>query len=546
MSSVTEPAAGAPLRPLPPLPAAWRSLGHALIATARAHRTRPGIADSAKVELTFGDTLVRALALGRVLARTLGPEQHVGVLLPPMVPTVVTNMALALWGRVVVNLNYTASDEIVDSSIAQAGITQVLSSRTALDRIPIRPAAELIYLEDLRDEITLRDKLWAAAMARLAPLGLLERVLPGLRGERLDATAVVIFTSGSTGEPKGVMLTHRNILSNAHQAGTQLELTPDDVVLGILPFFHCFGYTVTIWMTTCLGVKTVFHYSPLEAQAVGDLCERHGVTILLSAPTFMRSYLERCRPEQFASVRKFILGAEKLKPELAAAIRERLLVEPLEGYGCTELSPAVAVNVPQELVYPDGRRVPGNRPGTVGVPLAGTRVRTTDADSGAELAPGSLGLIWVKGPQVMAGYLGRPDLTAAVIVDGWYCTGDLGHQDADGFLHIGDRLSRFSKIGGEMVGHAAVENALMAATGADELAVAVTSVPDERRGERLVVLHTGLDPRAAVRALGGAGIPKLWIPSADDFLQIDELPMLGTGKLDLKELRRLALARALR
>jgi acyl-[acyl-carrier-protein]-phospholipid O-acyltransferase / long-chain-fatty-acid--[acyl-carrier-protein] ligase len=534
--------ASRPTRPLPPLPDEWRSLGHAFVSSARASWSRPGLADSSDVELTFGETLIRSLALGRVLARTLGPEQHVGLLLPPMVPTTVTNLALALWGRVAINLNYTASAQLLDSAVEQAGITQVLTSKLVLERLGLRPKAELILLEDLRPKVTTADKLWAAAMARLAPVRLLERVLPGLRPGRLDTTAVVMFTSGSTGEPKGVMLTHRNILSNAHQVGRQLEFAPDDVVLGILPFFHCFGYTVTLWMTACLGVKTALHSSPLDAQTIGELCRKHRVTILLAAPTFMRSYLERNEPEQFASVRKLVLGSEKLKPTLAQAIRDRLGIEPLEGYGCSELSPAVAVNVP-ELELADGRRVPASRPGSVGIPLAGTLIATSDPDSGAPLPAGEPGLIWVKGPQVMAGYLGRPDLTAEVIRDGWYCTGDLGHQDEDGFLHIGDRLSRFSKIGGEMVAHAAVEGALMAATGADELGLAVTAVPDERRGERLVVIHTALDPRSAVRALGESGIPKLWIPGAEDFVQVDALPLLGTGKLDLKALRALALAR---
>ncbi len=542
MSSAVELEAR-PARPLPPLPAEWRSLGHALVASARANWSQPGLADSSKVELTFGETLIRSLALGRVLARTLGPEQHVGLLLPPMVPTTVTNLALALWGRVAINLNYTAGSELLDSAIAQAGITQILTSKVVLERLGLRPNAELILLEDLRPKVTAADKLWAAAMARVAPVRLLERVLPGLRPGRLDATAVVMFTSGSTGEPKGVMLTHRNILSNAHQVAHQLDFAPDDVVLGILPFFHCFGYTVTLWMTACLGVKTALHANPLDAQTIGDLCREHRVTILLAAPTFMRSYLERNEPEQFASVRKLVLGSEKLKPALAQAIRDRLGIEPLEGYGCSELSPAVAVNVP-ELTFPDGTRRPANRPGSVGIPLAGTLIATCDPDSGEPLPAGAAGLIWVKGPQVMAGYLARPDLTAEVMRDGWYCTGDLGHQDQDGFLHIGDRLSRFSKIGGEMVAHAAVESALMAATGADESSLAVTAVPDERRGERLIVIHTALDPKAALRALGESGIPKLWIPGPDDFVQVEALPILGTGKLDLKALRALALARS--
>src|SRR5262249_48838085 len=200
--------------------------------------------------------------------------------------------------------------------------------------------------------------------------------LPGLRGDRLDTEATVIFTSGSTGDPKGVVLSHRNILSNAHQIERQVELQPDDLVLGLLPFFHGFGFTVTIWTALALGKKVVYHFNPLDARVVGKLCEEHKITLLIGTPSFLRFYLKGCEPRQFASLTHLILGAEKLKPEFAAEIQHALEIAPLEGYGCTELSPVVAVNVPKEVRLRDGRTVPGNRLGTVGLPLPGTAIKT--------------------------------------------------------------------------------------------------------------------------------------------------------------------------
>jgi acyl-[acyl-carrier-protein]-phospholipid O-acyltransferase/long-chain-fatty-acid--[acyl-carrier-protein] ligase len=352
----------------------------------------------------------------------------------------------------------------------------------------------------------------------------------------------VIFTSGSTGDPKGVVLSHGNVLSNIHQVASHVALRDDEVVLGILPFFHSFGFTITLWTVLCLGKMTVYHFNPLDARIVGNLCQEHKATILIATPTFMRNYLHRCEREQFASVRLLLLGAEKLKPELARDIHDKFGIEPLEGYGCTELSPIVAVNVPETKATADGRTVPGNRPGTVGMPVPGTMVRTVAPDTGSIQPRGTEGIIQVKGPQVMQGYLNRPEATAKVLREGWYETGDLGHLDADGFLTITDRLSRFSKIGGEMVPHMKVESAVIAAAGADELKVAVTAVPDPKRGERLVVLYTDLGASVdeIYRRLNAGTLPKLWLPAPEDFQQVESIPVLGTGKVDLRRLRQLA------
>ena len=317
-------------------------------------------------------------------------------MVPPTVPAAVANLAVSLWGKIPVNLNYSASQSLVDSSIEQCEITHVLTSAKVLDRSKITPRGQLILLEDIPKQVRLSDKIWAAAVAKLVPLALLPSFVRGLRNESLDATATVIFTSGSTADPKGVVLSHRNILSNVLQVEEHVHLKPDEVLLGILPFFHAFGFTITLWATLCLGKKVVYHFNPLDARTAGKLCDEHGVTLLIGTPSFMRMYLKGCEPRQFRTITHLLLGAEKLKPELARDIKNALHIDPVEGYGCTELSPVVSVNVPNDVLMPDGRTISGNRLGTVGQPLPGTAVKTVDPDTGLDLPSGTEGVIAIK------------------------------------------------------------------------------------------------------------------------------------------------------
>jgi acyl-[acyl-carrier-protein]-phospholipid O-acyltransferase/long-chain-fatty-acid--[acyl-carrier-protein] ligase len=530
------------VRPLDPIPAGWQTLGHAFLEQVRRHWSDLAICDGTGARLTYGQALLRSAVLGRYLARTTDDAPYVGILLPPTVPAAVVNLALTLQGKIPVNLNYTAGQAMIDSSIEQCGIRQVITSPKVLDRFGVKPRGTLIALEDVARQIPWTDKLAGAACARLARYGLAGRLFPGLTRLDPSSVATVIFTSGSTGDPKGVVLSHRNILNNVRQADAAIVLAPDEVVLGILPFFHSFGFTVTIWMALALGKKVVYHFNPLDAKTVGKLCEEYAVTLMAGTPSFTRFYLKSCPASQFKSLTHLILGAEKLRPELYRELSKWLGIEPMEGYGTTELSPVVAVNVPHEVTLPDGSKVHGNRPGTVGLPVPGTEIKTIDPDTGADLPPGAEGIVAVKGPQVMVGYLNRPEATAKVLKDGWYATGDLGYIDDDGFLKITDRLSRFSKIAGEMVPHLGVEAAIVEAAGSEEHCVAVTSLPDPKHGERLCVLYTELakTPDEIHKALTAGHLPRLWIPSVRDFVRVDSIPITGTGKVDLRRLRTLA------
>jgi acyl-[acyl-carrier-protein]-phospholipid O-acyltransferase/long-chain-fatty-acid--[acyl-carrier-protein] ligase len=529
---------------LTPLPASWRSLPRAFLDTARTNASKVGLADSTGVELTYGSALVRALALSRALAREIGPEPYVGVMVPPSVPAAITNIALLMLGKIPINLNYSASQTVIDAACDQSGIKHVVTARKLIEKVHLTPKGTLVYLEDMPPKVSKFDKLWAFVVAKFVPQAFLGWFLAGLKDEKLDATATVMFTSGSTGDPKGVVLSHGNVLQNVHQMCQQLELGPIDVVgLGILPFFHSFGFTVNIWTILLLGKKAVYHSNPLETKIIGDLCEKHKVTLIAASPTFARHYIQR-KPEQYASLFHLLLGAEKLQPRTADEIREKLHIEPLEGYGTTEMSPVAAVNVPFDITLPDGRKVAGNRPGTVGRPLPGTAIKTIDPETLEDLPRGTEGMILVKGPQIMLGYLNRPDATAKVLKDGWYNSGDLGYLDPEGFLKITGRLSRFSKIAGEMVPHLGVESAIMEAAGVDDMALAVTAVPDDKRQERLVVIHAKLpiSPAEICKKLLDAGLPKLWVPAADDFIQVEAVPRLGPGgKVDLRKLKEIAL-----
>jgi acyl-[acyl-carrier-protein]-phospholipid O-acyltransferase/long-chain-fatty-acid--[acyl-carrier-protein] ligase len=503
------------------------------------------VADSTGVELTGAGLLTRALLVRRVLRRiALGHAsgQRVGVLLPPSAACVVVNAALAIDRRVAVNLNYTVTSEVMNDCIAQCGIRYVVTSRRVMERFKLDLDAELIYLEDFMGKVTLADKLLSAATAWLAPVGWLERRL-GLTEVKDDDLLTIIFTSGSTGQPKGVMLTHGNIASNVGAVDQIIRLADDDVLLGILPIFHSFGYTTTLWTVLSLPPKGIYHFSPLEAREVGKLCRKHGATIMVTTPTFVRSYLRRCEPEDFAKLDVVFTGAERLPPELAEAFERRFGVRPVEGYGTTELSPVVAANIPPSRSATASKD--GVRAGTIGRTLPGISAKVVDLETGEDLGPGHSGMLLVSGPNVMKGYYGRPDLTADVMRNGWYVTGDVAEIDDEGFITITGRISRFSKLAGEMVPHIRVEEAISQVLhlDEDELKIAVTSVPDPKKGERLVVLYTELSksPEEICRALAAAGLPSLWIPSADSFRRVDEIPVLGTGKLDLRHLKELAL-----
>lgn len=522
--------------PLPP---------QAFLRNCRKNRKKLILADSLGAKLTGGDALLRTLVLRRLLNREVlaADEKYVGVLIPPTVPGVLVNAALAIDSRIAVNLNYTLSKKELDHCLRECGIRHVLTSRKVMEKLNLDVAAELVYLDDFKDKVRLSDKLAAFFQARLMPRGLLERWL-GLHKIQPDDVLTIIFTSGSTNLPKGVMLTQRNVGSNVHSVDAAVHIRENDVLLGVVPLFHSIGYTITIWCVLMLGMTGVYHTSPLDAKIIGKLCQEFGGTLLVATPTFLRGYLKRCAAEEFASLDIVVAGAEKMPRDLAEAFEKKFGIRPVEGYGTTELSPLVSVNIPAHRTASGESLV---REGSVGRTIPDVDVKVVHAETGADVPRGEEGLLLVHGPNVMKGYLNQPEKTAEVLNDGWYRTGDMARVDDDGYIYITGRLSRFSKIGGEMVPHLKVEEEIHRALTDDEeqLCVAVSSVPDEQKGERLVVFHLATDkkPDEIRRKLQAAGLPNLFIPAADSFCEVAEIPVLGTGKLDLKRLKELAAER---
>ncbi|RIK76214.1 MAG: acyl-[ACP]--phospholipid O-acyltransferase [Planctomycetota bacterium] len=501
------------------------------------------IADSTDQSLTGGQLLLRSLILRRlllreVLAKKAADEKYVGILLPPSNGAVVVNAAVTLAGRVACNLNYTVSADVMNKCIRKANIKHVLTSRRVMDRLDMKLDADVVLLEDLAPKVTKADKAVGAALAYATPAVAVDRIL-GLHRLQGDDELTVIFTSGSTGEPKGVVLTFHNLGTNVEAVEHAIKLNRQDILLGVVPFFHSLGYMVTLWCVLGLDIHCVYHYSPLDAQQVGQLARKWGATILIGTATFFRNYLRRCEPEDFARLEVAVAGAEKLPIPLCDAFEEKFGVRPIEGYGTTELSPLVSVNIPPS------RSQSGEidaKEGSVGRPIAGVAARIVDPETWEELPIDTPGMLLIKGPNVMKGYLHEPEKTADVIRDGWYTTGDIAKLDKHGFIEITGRISRFSKIGGEMVPHLNVEEAIqqfVQGGNQDEIIAVVTSAPCEKKGERLVVVHTPKmthTPEEVVNHLRSLRLPNLWIPDADSFLEVEEIPVLGSGKLDIKRL----------
>jgi len=494
--------------------------------------------DFTKRKFSYGKTLVSSLALGQVIKSKCSSSEMVGVMLPPSCAGALVNIALSLLGRTVVNLNYTCSDQILDLVIDQCNIKEIITSRKFLEKLNLKNRKEMVYVEDLVKEVELKHKLKGFLLGFILPIKLARKLLAGGAVPLMKDLSTVIFSSGSTGIPKGVMLSHSNITSNIEGLYQVFEVNSKDRILGILPFFHSFGYMATLWFPLVSGIGVVYHVNPTDASQIGKLIQGHRATILMSTPTFLRLYLKRCTPEQFASLRIVIVGAEKLTEELARAFENKFGILPMEGYGATELSPIVSVNLPSQK---ETRRQITHKLGKIGLPLPGVAVKVINPDTKEVLPAEQEGLLLVKGQNVMVGYLNQPEKTREAIKDGWYITGDIASMDADGFLKITDRLARFSKIGGEMVPHIRIEEEIHSLLKTEERRCIVTGIKEEKKGEQLVVLYTGeMNVDEIGDGLAKSSLPKLWIPKKEAFYQIEEIPILGTGKVDLRSVKKIA------
>src|SRR5581483_5062391 len=516
------------------------TLDRAFVRSARRYFWRFAMADARVPKMRFGGALVKTIFVARRMKPLWKDQEMVGILMPPSAGGALVNYAAMLLGLVPVNLNYTASNEVIASCSRQCNLQTVVTSNAFLERFPkIEIPGRTLLLEDVLNKPCLSEKLVSLIFSWTLPYHLLKSAL-GAKRHIDEDLGTVIFSSGSTGDPKGVMLTHHNILANIRQVTQVFMLGGDDKVLGSLPFFHSFGFTIGLWLPVVHGIGVVFHPNPLDATSISELVSKYRVTFLIATPTFLQAYMRRCSPEHFGSLQYVLVGAEKLPERTALQFEDIFGIRPLEGYGCTECAPVVAVNG-RDFRAPGFRQVAARR-GTIGHPLPGVSVRIVDPETQELLPLAKPGMLLVKGPNVMRGYLGRPEKTAEVLKDGWYTTGDIATMEEDGFLTITDRLSRFSKIGGEMVPHIKIEEKLNELSGRAEQVFSVSAVPDEKKGERIVVLHTLSEEDLApvLARLAETDLPALWKPKKDQFFHVDAIPYLGTGKLDLRALKTMA------
>jgi acyl-[acyl-carrier-protein]-phospholipid O-acyltransferase/long-chain-fatty-acid--[acyl-carrier-protein] ligase len=493
-------------------------------------------------QLSRAKLLGAAAALSRYLRREF-PDERIAIVLPASKASMVTNLAVTLAGKVAVNLNFTMGRAANESCCRRAELRVAISASQFIERVKDFPWPErVLKLDELMPGLKSQILFWWM-MSILCPKRLLARLLriPKTGGH---AEAILLFTSGSTGEPKGVVLSHRNIVGNVSQFRDLLDAKSDDAILGSLPFFHSFGCTVTLWYPLIEGVRIVTYPNPLEAAKNAALVERYKLTLLLATPTFLRAYLRKAEPQQLGSLRLVITGAEKLPLDLAKAFEDRFKQRVFEGYGLTETSPVVSVNLPEPSPSKPGEEVqPSSRLGSVGKMAPGIAAEIREPETEHKLSLHETGMLWLRGPNIFDGYLHDEKRTAEVLRDGWFKTGDIGRFDEDGFLFIEGRLSRFSKIGGEMVPHESIEAKivdLLGLAGRDERAVAIVGVQDEAKGEALVLLSAVDVDLAHLRdKLRDAGVPNLWIPKK--VCRIEAIPVLASGKLDLKRCQELAI-----
>ncbi|MBQ9182831.1 MAG: acyl-[Neisseriaceae bacterium] len=485
----------------------------------------------------------------KVFKQLLEKEETVGVLLPGSTAAAIVNMALFIMGKVPVNLNYTLNPQSMEAALKKASINKIITSEKFLTKLEGRGFSfkelldgKTIYAEQVGSIISKGEKIKTLLAVLLLPTNLLKLIY--FTPTTLDDTATILFSSGSEGEPKGIELSHKNILANIKQISDLINFKKSDAILNSLPVFHSFGLTVTTLMPLCEGLKMISVPDPTDGAAIGKMAAQHHATVIFGTSTFFRLYArnKKLHPLMFQSVRLIVAGAEKLKPEVKEAFKLKFGHEIYEGYGATETAPVAAVNTPNILDPETLRELTFNRLGSVGLPLPGTVIKIIDPETMQEMATGEDGLIVIGGSQVMKGYLNDSDKTAEVIceIDGirYYKTGDKGHIDEQGFVFITDRYSRFAKIGGEMISLGSVEENITRVLG-DEAPFCAVNVPDDKKGEAIALLiKTDKTPAEIAEKLKQSDLIPLMMPT--HILPVENLPILGSGKADFKGAKKMA------
>jgi acyl-[acyl-carrier-protein]-phospholipid O-acyltransferase/long-chain-fatty-acid--[acyl-carrier-protein] ligase len=479
------------------------------------------IVDADDRVLTYTEIVRASLALGSALKANTKPNEKVGILLPTGAGTMLAFFALHSAGRIPAMLNFTAGMHNISAALKAAEVTKIITAHKfieigGLENLieQLSPLAEMIYLEDVRDGLTTKNKL-AAAVGSFFPALVVAR-------RSYKEPGVILFTSGTEGDPKGVALSHKNLIANVEQVRAHVELFPTDIVFNPLPTFHCFGLTGGALLPLFLGIKVALYPSPLHIKIIPERIKKTGATIMFATDTFLSRYARSGKEGDLDSLRFAVCGAEQVRDETRAFVKKKFGLVILEGYGATEAAPVVAVNQPE-----------ANRSGTVGHFLPGMKHRI-DKVPGIEKG----GRLFLQGPNVMMGYL-TTDQPGVIqpLAEGWHDTGDVVEIDEDGFVAIRGRVKRFANIGGETISLAVVENCTKAVWPENEH-VALT-IPDAKKGEQIYVLSDCPDANR-IDILTWAqshGVPELAVPKK--VLIVDEIPLLGTGKIDYNGAKKL-------
>lgn len=500
-----------------------QSLFEALLGAARRFgRGRLAVRDSVGGSLTYGRLLVGASVLGRKLAPMTAPREVVGVLLPNAAGVSATFWALQMTGRIPAMLNFTAGAANLVAACRTGSVKTILTSRAFVEKgkfedliAALEQVAQIVWLEDVRASVGAADKLSG-----------LWSLLTWRPQAKSDDMAVLLFTSGSEGTPKGVILSHENIIANCAQVASRIDFGPQDLLFNVLPVFHSFGMTAGLVMPALYGVKLFLFPSPLMYKQIPELIYKTNATIVYGTDTFLMGYARAADAYDFRSVRLIVAGAEQVKQETRRIYAEKFGLRIYEGFGLTEAAPVIAVNTP--MYHKDG---------SVGMVLPGITLRLEPVPGIAEG-----GRMWVKGPNVMKGYL-RAENPGVIEAppDGWHDSGDIVELDAEGFLIIKGRAKRFAKIAGEMISLAAVEN-IVAGVWPENCHAAI-AVPDPRKGERIVLLtdRPDADKSAIATHARQLGATELMVPAT--VISIDAMPVLGTGKIDHVSAQRVVMER---
>ncbi len=528
---------------LPTLQKAW-------IRSAKEQGKKLCMADSTGLEVSGDRFITGTVMIASALKPMLKESQNIGVLLPTSVGGSMGNMALLTLGKTIVNLNYSSGEASLLHALKIANITKVVASKQFVTKLKAKgfdltdllSEVEVIYLEDIKEKMGKAKGLFMLMMVKMLPASVLSLLY--VKDVKLDDTAAILFSSGSEGTPKGIELSHKNMMGNIKQAITLINPNDNDVMLGTLPIFHSFGLTVTTLLPLIEGLPVVCHPDPTDGFGIGKMAAKYEASMLFATATFFRLYTrnKKLHPLMFKNLRMVIAGAEKLPKEIRDDFKKKFGHDIYEGYGATETTPVASINIPDVLLQDSWKPQIGHKVGTVGLPVPGSSFKIVDPESFAELKTGEEGMILIGGTQIMKGYIGDPKKTASVIkeLDGirWYITGDKGRLDADGFLTIVDRYSRFAKVAGEMVSLGLVEREIVTVLSENDQ-IAVVALADAKKGEKLVLLLEGeMEVDKLQNKIKELGLNPLFVPS--EYYKVEELPKLGTGKADFKGSKKLA------